>query len=111
MRIVALYSFNNGEEFIAQQHRPELDEVLQIIELVDAGQCKTETGKKIMYNSSAFNDTFKQLFSERGWDSHELQARYSQDYYVPGYIPRTPNDMVLRDIAQAKNRLAVCRRE
>jgi hypothetical protein len=40
MRIAAMYSFNNGEEFIAQQHRSELDEVLQIIELVDAEQCK-----------------------------------------------------------------------
>ena len=107
MYIAGIYSFNNGEEVIAQKHRPELDEVLQIIELVDVEQCKTEGGNRIIYNSSVFNDTFKQLFSRRGWDSHELQARYPQDYYVPGYMPRTMNDNVLRDIAQVKNRLGV----
>ncbi len=32
MRIAGVYSFNNGKEIITQQHRPELDEVLQIIE-------------------------------------------------------------------------------
>jgi hypothetical protein len=107
MRIAAIYSFNNGEEFIAQKHRSELDEVLQIIELVHVEQCKTEVGNWTIYNSSVFNDTFKQLFSRKGWDSHELQARYSQDYYVPGYKPRVLNDNVLRDIAQVKNRLGV----
>src|SRR5579872_2659673 len=107
MRIAALYSFNNGEEFIAQKHRPELDEVLRIIELVDVEQCKIGTGKRVKYSPSAFNDTFKQLFSERGWDNHELLAQYPQAYYVPGYTPRSPNDTILRDIAQVKNKLGV----
>ena len=107
MRIAAMYSFNHGEEFIAQKHRPELEEVLQIIELVDAEQCKTGAGKRIKYSPSAFNDTFKQLFSKRGWDTHELVARYSEDYYVPGYTPRSPIDDVLRDIAHVKNKLGV----
>jgi hypothetical protein len=65
------------------------------------------TGKRIKYSPSAFNDTFKQLFSERGWDIHELVARYPQDYYVPGYTPRSPIDDVLRDIAHVKNKLGV----
>ena len=107
MRIAAMYSFNKGEEFIAQKHRSELDEVLQISESADVEQCKIEMGREIIYSSSALNSTFKQLFSERGWDTHELQAQYSQDYYVPGYTPRSPIDDMLRDFAHVKNRVGV----
>lgn len=107
MRIAGVYSFNRGEEVIAQKHRPELDEVLQVIELVDAETCKTKTRKRIIYSSSALNNAFKQQFSGKGWHSHELRASYSQSYYVPGYLPNTPNSHVLRDIALVKNRFGV----
>jgi Restriction endonuclease BglII len=107
MRITAMYSFNKGEEVIAQNHRPELDEVLQIIDMVDAEQCKTNVRKRILYSPSALNNAFKQLFSGKGWYRYELLASYSQKYYVSGYLPNTPNKQVLRDIAQVKNRVGV----
>lgn len=37
MYIAGLYSFNNSEEVIAQKHRPELDEILQIMDVIDCG--------------------------------------------------------------------------
>lgn len=107
MRIAALYSFNNGQECIAQNHRPELDEVLQIIERVDAESCKTSGLKRIVYSSSAFDKAFEQLFSGKGWLRHELMASYSNKYYVAGYVPDPPNKPVLRDIAHVKYKLGV----
>ena len=107
MRIAAMYSFNGGEEFIAQKHQFELDEVLQIIEEVDAESCNASGRKRLLYSSSAFNKTFEQLFSRKGWLRHELMASYSKKDYVPGYVPDTPNKPVLRDIAHVKNKLGV----
>src|SRR5690242_13643080 len=107
MHIAATYSFNKGEEFIAQKHRPELDEVLQIIEEIDAESCKISRRKRLLYSPSAFNKAFEQLFFRKGWLRHELMASYSKKDYVPGYVPDTPNKPVLRDIAHVKNKLGV----
>lgn len=107
MYIAGLYSFNKGEEVIAQKHRSELDDVLQVIELVDAETCKAKMRKKIIYSSSALNDAFKQQFSEKSWSNHKLLAKYPQDYYVPGYIPDAPNDNVIRDTVLVKNKCGV----
>ncbi len=46
MRIAGIYSFNKGKEVIAKQHRSQLEEVLQVIEAVDAEQCKTKVSKE-----------------------------------------------------------------
>ena len=107
MHIAGLYSFNKGKEVITQNHRPELDEVLQIIDMVDADQCKISLRKRMFYSSSALNNAFKQQFSEKGWQSHELLASYSQEYYVSGYLPDTPSRHVFRNIAQVKKSLGV----
>ena len=45
MRIAGIYSFNQGKEIIAKQYRSQLDEVLQVIEAVDAELCKTKVSK------------------------------------------------------------------
>jgi hypothetical protein len=46
VRIVGVYSFNHAKEVVTQQHPLELEEVLQVIEAVDAEQHKVETGKR-----------------------------------------------------------------
>ncbi|MHB8600418.1 MAG: hypothetical protein ACYDER_26870 [Ktedonobacteraceae bacterium] len=64
MRIAGVYSFNSGKEAITGQHRAELDEVLQVIEAVDAEQCKTKVSKektmrdRILYSPPALNQAF-----------------------------------------------------
>ena len=46
MLIAGIYSFNDGKEVIGKQHRSELEEVLQVIEAVDAEYCKTKVSKE-----------------------------------------------------------------
>jgi len=93
MRIAGVYSFNNGKEAITQQHRAELDEVLQVIEAVDAEQCKTKVSKektmrdKILYSPRTLKQASKEQFTLRGWLKHKVEAEYSKEYYVPGYAP------------------------
>lgn len=46
MRVAGIYSFNHGKEAITQNHRQQLDEVLQVIEAVDAEKHKTKESKE-----------------------------------------------------------------
>src|SRR5438105_489963 len=93
MRIAGVYSFNNGKEVIAKQHRSELEEVLQVIEAVDAENCKTKISKektmrdKVLYSPPALNKAFKEQFAIRKWMNYKVIAEYSKEYYVPGYTP------------------------
>ncbi len=91
MLIAGIYSFNDGKEVIGKQHRSELEEVLQVIEAVDAEYCKTKVSKektmkdKILYSPPALNEAFKEQFTSKGWINHKVIAEYSKEYYVPGY--------------------------
>lgn len=116
MRIAGIYSFNKGKEIISQQHRAELEEVLQVIEKVDAERCKTKVSKektmrdRVLYSPPALNEAFKKLFSERGWLNHKVMAEYSKEYYVPGYTPpvRTGRESApFRDMDFVKEKLGV----
>jgi hypothetical protein len=116
MRIAGIYSFNNGKETVTQQHRPELDEVLQIIEAVDAEQGRTKISKektmrdKVLYSPPALNKAFKEEFTSRDWMNHKVIAKYSHEYYVPGYTPKTRNgreSSPFRDMDFVKNKLGV----
>ncbi len=117
MRIVGVYSFNHGREAITRDHRPELDEVLQIIEEIDAEQYKSEAnrkktteGKMLLYSPSALIEAFKAQFSDKGWTNHKVLADYSNEYYVPGYTPRnrtSRESAPFRDMDFVKNKLGV----
>lgn len=95
MRIAGVYSFNGGKEAITQQHRAELDEVLQVIETVDAEQCRIIYGKdnvmrdEAIYKLLALNETFKKEFVFHGWLKHSIVTEPVKEYYVPEYTPRT----------------------
>lgn len=116
MRIAGMYSFNKGKEVITQQHRSELEEVLQVIEAVDAENCKTKISKektmrdRMLYSPPALNHAFKEQFTSRDWVNHKVIAEYSKEYYVPGYTPRVRNgreSAPFRDMDFVKNKLGV----
>ncbi|HZS75242.1 MAG TPA: BglII/BstYI family type II restriction endonuclease [Ktedonobacteraceae bacterium] len=116
MLIAGMYSFKQGKEVISQLHRPELEEVLQTIEAIDAEQCKTKISKektmrdRVLYSPPALNQAFKQEFTNKGWLNHKVIAEYSHEFYVPGYKPRTKTGrepQPFRDMDFVKNKLGV----
>jgi|SRR5579875_386956 len=114
MRIVGIYSFNQGKEIITRQHSPQLEEVLQIIESVNAASCKIKVSKgktrpdRAIYNPTAFVEAFTTAFASRGWKNHDVIATYSQDYYVPGYKTRVRQEQPLhREMDFIKDQLGV----
>jgi len=116
MRIAGIYSFKNGKETIITKHRQKLDEVLDVIEAIDAEICKTKESKektmmgRIIYSPPALNNQFKEQFSVRNWVNYKVIAEYSKDYYVPGYTPhlRSSREPVpFRDMDFVKDKLGV----
>lgn len=116
MRIAGIYSFNNGKEAIKQLHQPQLEEILQVIESVDAESCKTKVSKektmrdRVLYSPPALNEAFKEQFTARGWINHKIIAEYSKENYVPGYTPRIRGGReqpAFRDMDFVKEKLGV----
>lgn len=116
MLIAGIYSFNEGKEVIGKHHRSELEEVLQVIESVDAENCKTKVSKektmrdRVLYSPPALNESFKEQFTSKGWINHKVIAEYSKAYYVPDYTPpvRSRREQApYRDMDFVKNQLGV----
>lgn len=73
MRIGAYYSHLNGFEWL-KYHHPEIwDELVSVIESVDAESFRTKVSQeqgmigKLLYSPVALNNAFKGHFRERGW--------------------------------------------
>ena len=82
MRIVERYSHLNGEEYL-QVHRPDLwQEVLTVIESVDAEACKNKVSKektrlgRILYSPGSMNQAIATGLKALGWQAQR------QHFYV-----------------------------
>lgn len=82
MKVIEKYSHLNGEEYLIVHRKHVHQEIMDIINAVDAGSLKTKVSKektmpgKRLYNPDRLNREFKRLFSQRSWK----EKRYS--YYV-----------------------------
>lgn len=80
MRIAETYSHLNGLEYLLV-HKPELwQEILEVVEKVDAVQCKTKVSKEktmrgdLLFSPIEMNSAFRQFLRERNWK--ESRVRY-----------------------------------
>jgi hypothetical protein len=84
MRIGDKYSHLNGEEWLLVHAKDTYQEVVDIIQRIDAEKCRTKISRekgmkgKRLYSPVALNEAFDGHFSSLGWQS----SRY--DYYI-GY--------------------------
>lgn len=82
MKIIEKYSHLNGEEYLIVHHKLVLDEIIKVIESVNAEKFRTKVSKektmrgKKLFNPKALNKEFDRLFQNRNWKS----VKYS--YYV-----------------------------
>ncbi len=73
MRIAAQYSHLNGLEYMLVHRSTLWNEIMGVIESVDAEACKTKVSKektmrgKLLYSPVAMNDKFKASFRGLGW--------------------------------------------
>ena len=78
MKISEKYSHLNGLEFLLV-HKPKLwDEIVKVINKVDAEVCRTKVSKekgmvgKLLYSPIAMNACFKSLLSAAGWEESRV---------------------------------------
>lgn len=82
MKITKKYSHLNGEEWLLVHQKECYQDILDVIDAIDAEKCRTkiskEKGRKgdALFSPVALNLEFENKFGERGWESH----RYS--YYI-----------------------------
>lgn len=82
MRIAKKQSHLNGEEWLIVHQKPAYQEILDVIESIDAEECRTKVSKeknmkgRMLYSPTDLNREFDRRFSDLGWES----VRYS--YYI-----------------------------
>ena len=82
MKVAKKHSHLNGEEWLLVHEKETYQEILDVIEAIDAEYCRTKISKEkgskgaALYSPTAINAEFDKRFSSLGWES----TRYS--YYV-----------------------------
>lgn len=91
MRIVGVYSFNNGKSVVNKRYPDLLKQVTSAIIKIDASTCKTKvskektmTGKKL-YSPAVLNKRLKAQLCPDGWCSIRVPCDYPTEFYVKGY--------------------------
>jgi len=88
MKIAQKYSHLNGEEYLIVHHKTEYDEIIKVIECIDANKHKTKTsdekGRKgeLLYNPSSLNKIFKKEFKKLNWFERRRDFFVSTDYQI-----------------------------
>jgi Restriction endonuclease BglII len=113
MRVVALFSFNGGEEAIRSKYPSELEQVYKAIHAIDAESHLTKRSKEsrrqyqMLYSPSAINRAFKKEFADLGWKSVRVPSKYPAQYYLPEYTPTKSTRGSFREMDFVKNKIGV----
>ncbi|HII29542.1 restriction endonuclease [Candidatus Woesearchaeota archaeon CG08_land_8_20_14_0_20_47_9] len=113
MRILAVYSFNRGEEVIKKRYMKEFEEINTVIAKINAGRHLSKQSKEktmlgaMLYSPISMNKAFKKEFLSMGWKNHKITCNYPARYYVNGYTPSQTKNPPYRDMDFVKNKLGV----
>ena len=86
MKIIETYSHLNGLEFLLYRHQNIWDEVVNVIDQVDANACRTKVSKektmtgRVLYSPIDMNKVFERLLKDKGWQESRTQ------YYVTANV-------------------------
>ena len=92
MRIVATYSFNDGENFISQRFPQQLAVIQQVIQSVNAQDCKNKISREstnagtVLYSPPCLNTQFEDLFNRYGWQKISITCEYGYGNFLAGYV-------------------------
>lgn len=113
MKISGMYSFNKGQEFIERNFAPELKEVKQAIDAIDAEQHRriiprTKLPKgKARFKRLSLQKAFRQQFYSYGWHPYQIPCEYPTQYYVSEYPAASRLQGAFREMDFVKSRLGV----
>ncbi len=114
MKIVGIYSFNGGSEYVKANFPTELKELQNTIESIDANLYQTKASKKRAlqgkrtYSKVTLNKAFKSILFPQGWANVKEVSDYKPNYYVNDYQRVAPKKVYpFRDMDFVKNKLGV----
>jgi hypothetical protein len=114
VRVVGVYSFNQGEEEVSSRYPQLLEEVRAAISEVKAPAHKTKVSKEItmpgrsLYAPRSLNKAFKAAFARfGGWQPVRVPCDYSAAEYVPEYTVRSKSRGAFREMDFVKSTLGV----
>jgi hypothetical protein len=113
MKIVGIYSFNNGKKTVDKKYSHLFKEVEQVIKRVSAKKAKTKESRektmpgKILYNPKALNLAFKSEFAKYDWQNQRVRCDYPTQYYSPTYKPVKLNKGAFREMDFIKGKLGI----
>lgn len=92
MKIAQKYSHLNGEEYLIVHHKNEYDELIQVIEAINAEVHKTKVSQEknrkgeLLYNPASLNQDFKERLSQLGWEERRRDFYVSTDFDIVNKI-------------------------
>ncbi len=110
MRIGGTYSHLNGKEYLLVHRKRLWEELLEVIEAVDAAACRTKVSKektmrgKMLYSPGDMNKQFKSHLDELGWSERRNTFWVTADDRLLRGIHALPEDQQKRAIEQAGHR-------
>ena len=109
MRVVAHYSHLNGKEFLLVHRKHLWEEVVAVIEAVDAEACRTRRSEertrkdRMLYSPKDINSMMKAGFNSRGWEQRRHQFWVTSDENIVRKIINLPEKQQ-KAVIQAANR-------
>lgn len=98
MKIAQKYSHLNGEEYLIVHHKKVYDELIKIIESIDARSLMTKESKeksmigKMLFSPVALNRTFIEEFRKKGWNESRYKYFLTTDRKLMQEIVPLPYD-------------------
>ena len=112
MRIIEKYSHLNGFEFLLV-HKSELwNEIENVINVVDAEECKTKISKekrmkgKLLYSPKKMNAVFKSELSKCHWEESRVSYWVTKDEKLIRKTLAMPPDIQKKEI-ESQNEIAI----
>jgi len=112
MKIVGVYSFNQGKEVIEKVYPDLLSEIKEIIVSIDASKYKVKKSKEktmkgmLLYSPVKLNEAFKAKFKKKKWKTVRIKCEYPTNCYIDGYKNKETRG-AFREMDFIKNNLGV----
>ena len=107
MRVVERYSHLNGEEYLTVHHKSLWNEILGLVEAIDAEACRTKVSKertkqgRLLYSPIDLNRAFAKGFRDLGWEERRQTFWVTSDAKVLRRVHNLPPEQQRQAITDA----------
>jgi len=107
MKLAEVYSHLNGLEFLLVHKKKLWQEVVAVIESIDAGLCKTKVSRektmpgKLLYSPIEMNKSFRERLKRKGWEESRVSYWVTKDEKLIRKTMQLPPDEQKSEIESA----------